>query len=111
MGKKAKAAPLPKNDMTMTTSEKILPLKPFSAGAPSGVGSVPEMYDIFEREFCAEKTVAQSQKNRRPRSSRLTLDMPDEEILRMWNTPVRRSSIILGFDTHHRALPPGKKNS
>jgi len=97
-------------DVTMTTSQELPPIEPFPVAGLSGTGdgSFPEICELFEHGlgFDPEETAFLDTSQAMPPSgnfSRLrssatsTLDMSEEEILQMWNVPVRRSSVVLGF--------------
>merc|ERR1711862_228144 len=112
-------------DAMVTTSQELPSVDSVPVSGLPGDGSFPEMCELFERDlgFDAEETafldaspavapsetsstthpsVARTLDNSKSNSfkklrHRATLDMPDDEIMKMWNMPARRSSIVLGF--------------
>jgi len=95
-------------DVAMTTSQELPPLEPSPVAVLLGDGYFPEICELFERElwFDPEETAfldtpsamtPSGTSSKSCSSATSTLDMLDEEILQMWNKPVRRSSVVLGF--------------
>lgn len=120
------SAPRDKDAMVAASQELPSADPPLRGSGLPGDGSFPEMCELFERDFgfdaeeetafldaspavappetasATHPSVARALDKSKPNSykklrHRATLDMPDDEILQMWNTPARRGSVVLGF--------------